>query len=70
MQVKIHFFCNANPDINWNLNWTSNQPLVVPEVGDSASMHGHGRFTVESRFFNYSENGVTVELGLAYPKIN
>ena len=69
MPITIRFFCNENADFRWTMNWPPNQPLSLPDIGDSASMYGHGRLDVVSRFFDYDqEKGLTVEIGLAYPK--
>jgi hypothetical protein len=54
MKITIQF-TSPNPDVRWNMTWPEGQPLVLPEVGDLASMYQKGGREVLWRHFEYDD---------------
>jgi hypothetical protein len=49
------------------LDWPDAVPLCVPNLGDTTKYAGQPYGKVIRRSFNYSEDELTVELGVIYP---
>jgi hypothetical protein len=61
MKITIQFI-TSNPDETWNVNWPEGQPLVLPEVGDLASMYQKGHRKVLWRHFEYDDQDKTLHV--------
>jgi hypothetical protein len=57
MTITIQFKSLNDTDIDWNMTWPEGRPLVLPEVGDFASMYSKGTRKVTARHFEYDDEG-------------
>ena len=57
MSAHVRFRSVSNPDFDYSFNWNDVSTLILPEVGDTASMYQKGGRRVTERQFHYVVDG-------------